>query len=482
MVIHFGLFKKVLFIFIMVTQFILLPAIVKAQPIWMPEEDFQTFSKGDLKSINKQFVLPKGTRVKPLGYMPYDKKDRASYVEVLDGPYKGEKVFIYHNYKQSKLLDVTDYPRFTLSSSSSSSSSESSSGQRDNQTEAQTECLDGSCLNSQNQSGLQDWHGDSTQIVHEAQKNNPAVGARQTMALLYQTCDVLKLSPYTGDPQVRRNGVSKFKKSGNFYRKITNLNKTLDNHYYLNSLNNYPSPGCLDMRKTPPLFQYGGRPKIKSGDEIDLFSTYKNGGTNSLVGLDCSGFVSAALISAGLKIKPNADKAIQNITNTSALMGMNDSNSCFRVPYFSKNSTIMSGDLVVERGHVFMIDKVGPDPLGVEKLVGQGKLKKYEDCLKVDYKRENFEFSIIQSTGSHDLSASIMEARDWDDDNMYSNLFKTACFAHFKKDPIKMTSFTKEAKILRHKGDSQEGCQFAPEDKPTFKHSQCVGDCKEAYQ
>ncbi len=478
MVLCFKTVKNALFIFILFIMVTFsLPLLAKEQ-IWMPETDFQTFSKSNLKKRTMRFVLTKGTRVKALGYLPFSNEGQACRVEVLEGPQQGEIVYIYFSDNEPNMLDVTHFPNYKLAASNRSLKLKSPV-----QTEAQSGCLDDSCQQGPSlQNHLSEWFQDSTQIVNEVEKNNPVVGARQVMALLYQSCDVLKLNPYSGEPSVRNNGVTTVGRGSGTQRKITNVNKAVENHYYLNSLQNYPNQNCLDMRKTPPLYQYGGRPVINSEQEIDLFLTHKNGGTSSFVGIDCSGFVSAALISAGLKVSVKADKAIDNVISTSTLMRMNDKNSCFMHPTLDKNSTIKSGDIIVERGHVIMIERVGPDPFGVAKMVKEGKLKKEKDCSKFDYDKELFEFTIIQSTGSHDLPASIMEARDWYDRNIYNNLFESACLAYFSDKPIKMSNVTTALKLLRHKGDSQEGCQFVPENKPTFKNNQCVGECKEANQ
>ena len=120
--------------------------------------------------------------------------------------------------------------------------------------------------------------------------------------------------------------------------------------------------------------------------------------------MDCSALVSKSLAAAGLKLAPGVD--VGGRWNTQAFFSsIGKRNSCFALPQSSSgrvdiDTLLQPGDLMnhidnYESGratwrHMFVIDTVGKDPLGI------GTTKNSADCKYMN--AGNFNFSFIQSS------------------------------------------------------------------------------------
>src|SRR5690606_27806237 len=122
------------------------------------------------------------------------------------------------------------------------------------------------------------------------------------LAILYQDCSFLddpksltwedRLQGYNDTGKKHRDKVG-------LERRIKNRELVLTTHPYLSSGKNAP---CRDLSDAPPVFHYGGKAKFSYRDRsVDMLGKQAGGDHR---GLDCSGFVSAALARAGMRIHP----------------------------------------------------------------------------------------------------------------------------------------------------------------------------------
>jgi hypothetical protein len=247
------------------------------------------------------------------------------------------------------------------------------------------------------------------------------------------------------------------------------------------------------------VFHPGGRATITKNLKalsIDVFNNRTNLSGGSLVTMDCSGFISAALAAAGLKItkNPQSHKAYQ--TSTSALIGIGakSANSCIKPVTLTADEGMKAGDIVVFKdplskdlyGHTFMIESVGKDPF---RLSSQHSAKECRDEKKYD--PVLFDFTVIQSSASFGRMAA---TRTHIQDVLVSNpnlggwlieLARKACLAKFQGSASgevvkKLGKAKKEYEImslLRHVGPTVKECV---EEKPVkVAGEECIEGCKE---
>jgi hypothetical protein len=306
------------------------------------------------------------------------------------------------------------------------------------------------------------------------------LGALKTMAVMYQSCDAIRKDPYefraTIDDElsfVRANN------GGHSYRirsiPSKNQSQVIRDHYYLDK-NGPDNRQCRDMRPTPPIYTYGGWPKV-SKNNIDILQTHRPGGV-PYTGLDCSSFINTSLSAAGLAVKPYGTVASNALTSTDYAR-LSDRNSCFASPRFSGNDTIKSGDILAWSGHVIMIDKVGNDPFGLEKMRARGvKLRSARDC---DYNMPRnvsafLNFDLIQSAGLGSLAIMRNHASQYLTKQGLGlkvyDMAVAACKANVGSPAVPDRD---AATLIRHKGSSQTGCTLPK--KATLTGEQCVAQC-----
>jgi hypothetical protein len=336
---------------------------------------------------------------------------------------------------------------------------------------------------------------EAIQAVTVNAKANASIGARQTMAALYQSCSVLNKRPY--DPFTDNDLSDYVNVLTHGEHRLRSIPKSkiaglVRNHYYLKDIDysNHQAPQCLDMRKTPPVFTYGARPSFsKDGREIDIMKT-RRAGEAQVTGLDCSAFASVAMSTAGLKIRPSTRNAAENLFTSVELLKMNEKNSCMKRPTFTKGNTIQSGDIFSVNGHVFIIDRVGEDPFGVEALKKAGLFPKDpKECFGFPPPSDAFNFTLIQSAARGHSSAMIIEASRYVRPNRNSegivynsfrDVFEAACLAEFGyQAPVRNR---RGSALLRHRTEDPQ-CVFKENEKPILRALDCTGDClKEALQ
>ncbi len=193
------------------------------------------------------------------------------------------------------------------------------------------------------------------------------LGARDLMAQIYGSCDVLKL------PTVE-----------NFIHEIPQVGKQPYLHWSANSscinptackaylkTGKFKTDGCLKTSCNsvlhPPMYLMGGKVNVKN--PTSNYAIHPGG----VSGIDCSGFVSVAMAMRGLRLTPN-QKSNVALMGTMHLIGLGAQKpignpvDCFDRQHFAPG--VASGDLIVHgNDHVVMVDTVGKDPLGFEEFV-----------------------------------------------------------------------------------------------------------------
>lgn len=428
---------------------------------------------------NILFTLSTGTKAEILSHRKFNSGNYGLQVKVSSGPHAGKTVWVYYNNSRPHMkLDALPEAATQATATKPTPATPNVPVEiplSQTTTVAQATCTNCETANNRPQQALQQ----IAQTAVNTQNQSPLHGALRTMAVLYQSCDVLKLDPY--DPATDSEMGAYLRRvpvAGSYARRRVvpeyNLSTVANNHYYLKNSNQGQYENCADMRKTPPIYHYGGRPRF-NGNEIDILATRNTGGA-PIVGIDCSAFISAALSASGLKITPWVKNAQSNMTTSRALTSYSDSNSCFRRPSFSKNNTIQSGDIIAYPGHTFMIDKVGEDPFAIEQLKRAGRFpRSAAGCNRLEMPRRQLDFTIIQSSGYGDMPAMRIEAKNYPAAYQeMRNLFVQACMAEFQ-DVATRPQFG--SVLLRHKGNENPACVFSEEQRPTLRGESCTGGC-----
>lgn len=321
-------------------------------------------------------------------------------------------------------------------------------------------------------------------------RRNLAVGARQTMAVMYQSCDVLDKRLYNpwkhGDFE---DHIIRIRRGHYNERRIKpgRLKALVSQHYYLKDLEIPDRPECQDVRQTPPIFYYGGRAQYLSGNRINVL-VKRPGGASSVTGLDCSGFASVALSAAGLKLRPSVQTPAGNEFTSHQALNFDKHNSCFERVTFEPPATLQPGDLIVFPGHVMIVDLVGPDPFGFERMKQEGTFPRNRSgCYGLNPRPEYLNFSVIQSAGFGDMAAMRIHARHYIRPNRSSegvvynrfrDIYEAACLAYF--DGKSRFKPRRGSNILRHRNTPE--CRFDSKNWPRLVGEECTGLCDNALE
>lgn len=300
-------------------------------------------------------------------------------------------------------------------------------------------------------------------------------GARKTLAIAYQSCDVNALAPMNdGSPTVKGISITGTHSSGGKKREVTDLPALLASNYYMKG--SLAKSSCFDVRKNPLIYDFGGKPATSSSrpNELDLF---KNGGSGTkALGIDCSAYVFSALALGGLRLDTDPAKVMKASLVSGVGSGafkepQKNGLRCLDKIAVSKTKTVLPGDIIAINGHVVMIDEVGADPFGLNKI------SKVEDCNSSKVLATNFDFVIAQSSPvKGGIGIDRYEARDYVPS---SSTFKTglvayavaACKAKFGGSA---TVSSPNLSVVRHK-KTKECLSSAP---LTTTYESCVDSCK----
>jgi hypothetical protein len=233
------------------------------------------------------------------------------------------------------------------------------------------------------------------------------LGIRTAMATAYQSCEALALKPMTGaTPNVQGIVVT-----GNYpgswtgkYYKIEDQDALIKTHYYIKDYK--PQKGCIDVKKKSMIYDFGGKPYTTSSASSTLNYWKNNGDGSPGLGIDCSGFVFTSLASAGLRLVAGKRTRASDVENFPAAMYVDPQDngfSCLTKAKMGLSGTVMSGDILATKYHVAIVERVGPDPLAINK---------YADCSKITYR--DFDFVIAQSSPDKGtIGINKFEARDY---------------------------------------------------------------------
>ncbi len=285
----------------------------------------------------------------------------------------------------------------------------------------------------------------------------PVYGGLKTIAVAYQSCEAAThepLGPETSDIQ----GISVVGRhssgTGNV-REIKDLKKMVATHPYLNQYRR-PLPQCHDILKAPPIYDYGGKPYTSTSND-KLLDLFRNAGSGSKeLGIDCSAFVYSSYAVSGLKLKKETSLKASLIKGVSSSMMADPQKNgltCLEHAKFKRGETLKAGDIIAIRGHVIMVEDVGPDPFGLAKIDSAA------GCKLANISVKNFQFTLFQSSPSKgSIGINRMHARHYltDSGTMGAGLREhavNACKAQFSSGTV--SSSSSKTSIVRHNGSAQ---------------------------
>ncbi|RYZ76201.1 MAG: hypothetical protein EOP06_31565 [Proteobacteria bacterium] len=251
-------------------------------------------------------------------------------------------------------------------------------------------------------------------------------------------------------------------------REISSISSLVTSHPYLKSYKK-PNDSCFDVKKSPLIYDYGGRPVTSSG----AFDMFKNAGSGTTVlGTDCSGYVYMALATAGLKVKSNMTSRAVLVSGFSSRMYLDPQKNgmtCLDFAKFSGSDSLRPGDIIAKSGHVIIVGSVGKDPFGLANI------KSASDCTTKKMATSRFDFTVLQSSpskggiGIHSVKASSYLPES---EVMTEGLLAHAVNACKAKFGSALTSKSSVVSIVRHSGSSS--CK----DKEVLMERQsCVASC-----
>lgn len=307
-------------------------------------------------------------------------------------------------------------------------------------------------------------------------KSTPEVyGARKTLAVAYQSCEAAQIEPMTSKtPAVQGIVDLGDRGDGGHTRKIGNLAALINSDYYIKDLK--PGKGtCFDVRKDPPIYNYGGKPYTTSKNPalLDLFTRVSTGGPT--LGIDCSGYVFSALAVAGLKLHPDPKKILKadlvwGIGSNAFKEPQSNGLACLQKIGFTKTESILPGDIAAINGHVVMIESVGADPLAI------GGITSVDKCTSANINPSKFDFVIAQSSPiKNGIGISRIRAADYmpESATIRNGLIRYAVAACRVKFGLPSLLVSTDFSIVRH-SKTPECMAPAPLE---LANAQCVAEC-----
>lgn len=300
-------------------------------------------------------------------------------------------------------------------------------------------------------------------------------GAHKVLAATYQSCDVLSLPAMTSaTPSVTGIKVVGNHPSGGLKREISSIASVNSSHYYIKN-NRLAKNSCFEIRNSPLIYDFGGKPGTSSS-KPNVLDFFRNGGSGTgVLGYDCSAFVFSSLAMAGLKMDPDPKKPLKadlvhGIGSRAFKEPQSNGLRCLAKITVTKTASIKSGDVAAINGHVVMLDDVGADPFGLKSIT------KSADCTSSKILSSNFNFVIAQSSPSKSgIGVNRYQAKDYlKESSTYktglTNYAIAACKAKFG---LTATVDTTNLSVVRHKKTAE--CK-AP--ALVANKEECVDSCK----
>lgn len=313
----------------------------------------------------------------------------------------------------------------------------------------------------------------------------PIDGAKRVFASKYQTCDILTNVSGSGDFKGRVPGVLQIWKNEvpKAYPESEPPGMCVDStELGTRAACRVLRKSCSKENSTPLEYSQGWRQAPVVNGEIKVHQA----------ATDCSSFISTAMLSVGLKM--NKSSSVGNYTTTTAGIenDLEKGNSCFnRVDVHSLGDLIRSGDVINDsgNGHVVMVDNVGTDPFGVEKILKKieskqiSKQQAVASCERIDLGDMNL--SIIHSTRNAKSGSGIMREMA---SVVTSGAAKRTLIGHAREvcerfvgsypAPVDVKSkdgVCATCSVLRHKGKTDPACMF--DKKYKVQGEGCINGC-----
>jgi hypothetical protein len=300
-------------------------------------------------------------------------------------------------------------------------------------------------------------------------------GGLKSLVVSNQSCSAGALAPLTRQtPDVEGISIVGTHPNGiGSRRQITNLQALLRTQPYLAD-SKKPAPGCFQVARSPLIYDYGGKPAVPKNAPSALdFFTDAGGGT-SVLGLDCSGYVFAALAAGGIRTtkgKPMKPAFVFGVNAAKYINPQASGLTCFDFASFNANTSLLPGDILSSSGHVLIIESVGKDPFGIASL------RRESDCRANRIDPSKFDFTILQSApikGGIGINrirgADYLESGGGSLTVALIDHAVNACLAKYRSTAI-VTRST-EASLVRHSGT--EECRNSP---IRLTHEECVSSC-----
>ena len=303
--------------------------------------------------------------------------------------------------------------------------------------------------------------------------HNPLVyGAFKVMSTAYQSCSVLNLPFMPPDHEARGVEIYGRHPLGGWQRKVVNLSALNSSHYYIKQTSSPNPMMCFDVQANPLIYDFGGKPFV-SAHSIDLFKN--DGGGAPGLGIDCSGFVTAAFAGAGLKLKQNIPIRPIHIKGISSHLFKRADKynlSCLQKQELSARNPLQPGDIIASSRHIAIVDTVGADPFNINSRTN------IESCHSSKIRAANFNFSIIQSSAHNSAGINRMHISEaFDHSSSFGlGLQKTAAQLCAQKFGQKAFKNIPEISILRHLSDNP-ACLTQ---EIYLKHQECLRSCPPA--
>ncbi|MCB0406644.1 MAG: SH3 domain-containing protein [Bdellovibrionales bacterium] len=202
---------------------------------------------------------------------------------------------------------------------------------------------------------------------------------------------------------------------------------------------------------------------------------------DSFARTDCNGALSSILAGAGLRYFQNNDKALY-LTTQGLYEASKRKDFCMFNPILTKQYSLQPGDLInTSSNHSVMVYKVGPDPLGLNKI------KSRKQCNQIS--RHNFDFTVFHSSnrkyngerrnGPHFIEAKKLNSLAINHLALAVRRFCKDNFPDLNGQLSSRTSYGRGQQssksyfsLFRHVGDKKPGC-IKPQPTPV-RGEQCL--------
>lgn len=341
----------------------------------------------------------------------------------------------------------------------------------ENEDEDNDEIDDGSNVNSKDHTH-KFGQGPFFSAIEEA--TDPAVfGALKTFATAYQSCEAISLQAIgNSDPDMKGVIANGRHPSGvGQKRYIGNLSDVQRTHPYIQSVISDGGSSCFNTYQEPLIYDFGGKPYYSSDSSNILNFFEDNGSGTPVLGTDCSGYIYTALMAAGLKLAPNRPLRVRGVVEQNARSFMNLTEmSCLAKIKAGKDQNPKAGDILASGGHIFIIDWVGSDPLGVE-----GKSSNTQ-CDTITH--NDFDFTLMQSSPSKGaIGLNRMNAIDYlSESTSMKEAMISFARTHCKQKLAGnvMTPNHPKASLIRHKKTPE----CIQEDRIRLAGESCMDSCR----